>query len=366
MTDAGSTLYATDGSFTLEKLDDRAIPYAPDEVRVFIIARNEFTALPFLLAYYRKLGVQRFFIVDNGSDDGTRDYVLVQPDTHVFTPSNSFKESNCGNEWQNLLLNTYGAGQWTLVVDADELLIYPHCEIASLPAFCRYLDRQGHSSLFVFMLDMYPDKNLSQAVYVSGQPFYDVCSFFDSTYAFSTRSSDMADGRISFPPQKVIGGPRLRTFYAWQKRTDILSRAAFKLLVLFADKIGYWKKDKPHYAPALIKAPLVKWHKGCRRLSPHTITPLAPSAIAGETGALLHFEFFASFHNKAKQEAARGQHFGGGLEYRRYLTCIGKNPDISFMYEGSRRYQNSDSVLQAGLIRTTDAWDEAAKTFLKG
>ncbi|MCL6588560.1 MAG: glycosyltransferase family 2 protein [Firmicutes bacterium] len=37
-----------------------------------------------LIAHYRKLGANRFFIVDNNSADTTRDFLLKQPDVHLF------------------------------------------------------------------------------------------------------------------------------------------------------------------------------------------------------------------------------------------------------------------------------------------
>jgi hypothetical protein len=75
------------------------------------------------------------------------------------------------------------------------------------------------------------------------------------------------------------------------------------------------------------------------------------------TGALLHFKFFADFHDKAKKAASTGQHFGGSQEYRRYLSRVRKEPNISFMYSGSRRYVNSNTLLQESLIRTNAALD---------
>ncbi len=145
-------LFSPDRSFNLAQLSEHEIAECPGEIRAFILVRNEIVALPFLLFYYRSLGVARFFFVDDYSDDGTRDYLLAQTDTHVFAPSNSFRDANSGNDWLNLLLNIFGTKYWTLVVDADELLVYPHSEKIKLTELCSYMDREGGTALFTFLI----------------------------------------------------------------------------------------------------------------------------------------------------------------------------------------------------------------------
>ncbi len=130
-------LFSPDKSFHLERFDEHDIDDFPGEIYAFMLLRNEIAALPFLFTYYRNMGVKRFFMIDDHSEDGTREYLLAQPDTHVFTPSNPFGQANSGNNWLNLLLDRFGTGHWTLVVDADELLIYPHCEKSNFPIFAR-------------------------------------------------------------------------------------------------------------------------------------------------------------------------------------------------------------------------------------
>jgi hypothetical protein len=361
MQQAECTIYSPDKSFNLVHLDEHEIVESPGEVRAFVLVRNEIKALPFLLSYYRKLGVSRFFFIDDHSDDGTRDYLLAQADTHVFGPSNAFGEANSGNNWLNVLLDKFGTGYWTLVVDADELLVYPHCEKVKLSDLGSYMDREGGTALFAFLLDMYSGGDISNAVCVPEKPFYEICEFFDAHYIFKKIPDLFADNRKLFPSDRVLGGPRLRKFYSWQRRSDIITKIVLKFAITLAGKASFWRGDKPHYAPALIKAPFVKWRSGCKRLSSHIVAEVEPGRALKVTGALLHFKFFADFHNKAKREVSRGQHYGGGLEYRRYLSYIRKHKDVSFMYEGSRKYVNSDSVLAEGLINTTDIFDELAR-----
>src|SRR5688572_19386726 len=104
--------------------------------------RNEALRLPYFLEYYRRLGIDRFLIVDNGSEDGTTDLLRVSPDVSVFYTEERYSESRCGLDWLNQLLETYAVGHWTLTVDADELFAYPLCEEIALRELGAYLDRR--------------------------------------------------------------------------------------------------------------------------------------------------------------------------------------------------------------------------------
>ena len=61
------------------------------ELLVVAVARNERTLLPHFLDHYRKLGVQHFVLVDNLSDDGTREYLLLQPDVVLYSADTEYR-----------------------------------------------------------------------------------------------------------------------------------------------------------------------------------------------------------------------------------------------------------------------------------
>ena len=66
----------------------------------------------------------------------------------------------------------------------------------------------------------------------------------------------------------------------------------------------------------------------------------------------IFFKFFADFHGKAKAAVTTGQHFRGSQEYGRYLKHVSKTPNLSFMYNGSKRYVNSNSLVVEKIIKT--------------
>src|SRR5262245_58934620 len=112
----------------LRRLDSRAVSREAGEIRAFLLVLNELQRLPFTLTHHRTLGVDRFFVVDNGSADGTIEYLLGEPDVHLFETSGSYQDARNGVDWIEMVLHVYGVDHWCLLLDADEQLVYPECE----------------------------------------------------------------------------------------------------------------------------------------------------------------------------------------------------------------------------------------------
>lgn len=55
----------------LKRVDQRPIPKSCHEIRLYCKVHNERRNLEWFIPYYRNLGVERFFIVDDDSTDGT-------------------------------------------------------------------------------------------------------------------------------------------------------------------------------------------------------------------------------------------------------------------------------------------------------
>ena len=293
----------------LTRLDARAVPQNSQEIRLFCKLRNELARMPYFLEYYRKLGIDRFIFTDNGSTDGTTDYLLQQPDCHVLYTTDSFRDVYV--YWQNRALDLYGVDHWCLIVDADELLVYPHSEKVNIKHFCQILEQDGSDGLYTFMLDMYADGDMAKAICEPGKPLTDICPMFDRDYQFVRRTFldllQFPNRPPPFPITEVVGGPRARLFYPEQNSTKVWPRVRPRLLgrvLKLLARLGLVSDENvPHMASILFKIPLVKWRKGLSYASStHIITPLKLSSV---TGILLHFKFFSDFHEKAVREAAR-------------------------------------------------------------
>ncbi|MFN4100521.1 MAG: glycosyltransferase family 2 protein, partial [Pararhodobacter sp.] len=108
----------------LSLMADRTERIGKNTILLFATLRNEQPRLPYFLKYYRDLGVEHFLFVDNGSDDGSAEYLAEQPDASVWRTSASYKASRFGMDWMNALLRRHGHGHWSLVVDVDEFFVY--------------------------------------------------------------------------------------------------------------------------------------------------------------------------------------------------------------------------------------------------
>ena len=297
---------------SLQRLDHRPVPQGGAEIRAFLVVRNEALRLPDNLRHHRALGVSRFFVVDNGSSDGTVEFLLAQPDVHLFSTSGSFASSGFGMDWINGLLDAHGDGHWTLTVDADELLAYPGFESVALPRVCAHLDHLDAQGLFCMLLDMYADGPLRDIGYRAGDSLLAACPWFDPAPYRTVQAA-------AFPHVQLYGGVRERVFG-------------------FSGAV----------TPTLSKVPLVRWRAGMRfLLCTHALTPIR---LAQMTGALLHFKFLDDFHSRAMTEAARGEHFAGGLEYKLYAELLARNPALTLRDPNSVRLQDSRQLVEMGLM----------------
>ncbi|MEK6216393.1 MAG: glycosyltransferase family 2 protein, partial [Boseongicola sp.] len=115
----------------------------PGAILAFSTIRNEKPRLRYFLKYYRELGVDHFFFVDNGSDDGGAEYLAAEPDVSLWSTNAGYRDSRFGVDWTNWLKFRYAHNHWTLTLDPDEFLVYPFCDTRPLPALCHWLDQSG-------------------------------------------------------------------------------------------------------------------------------------------------------------------------------------------------------------------------------
>lgn len=302
----------------MEQLEQRStheIDIESTRPRVFFCIRNEKFRLPFFLDYYRNLGIEQFFAVDNNSTDDTLSYLLEQPDVHVFYTEQSYKESNAGRAWTSYLARTYAMGKWCLTLDVDEFLQYPGIEFMKLHILCSYMERWGYQGMFTIFLDFYSDKPVDDTHYKEGDNVFEVCPFHDSTKSYSTFSS------INFPYLQIKGGIRQRRF---------------------------WDAKDPKSGPSMRKIPLVLWDEKFDYVhSTHSTTQIT---LADVSGALAHFKFMGHFKEFAKQEVRRNDRVENSKDWKVYADSL-DNEKINFFDPAlSVRYTDSMGLYKAGFL----------------
>ena len=304
----------------LRSVVSRTKKIKPEDILVFSTLRNERIRLPFFLKYYRDLGVNHFLIVDNGSNEGSHEYLADQPDVSLWTSTHSYKKSRFGVDWLNWLQMRHGHQHWCLVVDPDEFFVYPFCDTRPIRALTDWLDASSIKSFPAMLLDMYPKGPLDTQPYREGQDPFEIAQYFDSgNYIFQRNSR--------FGNLWIQGGPRARTFFG-------------------AD---------PEKAPALNKIPLVKWNRQYAYVSStHMLLPRGLNQVYDEwggekaSGILLHAKFLDTFAIKAEEEMRRGQHYAASAEYKAYKAGLHAQPDLWCKW--SERYINWRQLEILGLM----------------
>jgi len=277
----------------LTSVKNRTAQIGKSDILVFCTLRNEAVRLPFFLKYYRDLGVDHFIFVDNGSDDGSTQYLADQPDVSVFRSEASYKRSRFGVDWINWLQRKYAHGHWSLAVDVDEFLVYPFCDTRPIRALTDWLDASSVKSFGTMMLDMYPKGPIDSAKYSAGADPFEQAHWFDSGNYTIQRNSKYGNLWIQ-------GGPRARAFFA----------------------------EKPERAPALNKVPLVKWHRAYTYVS--STHMLLPRGL------------------NSSEELQRKEHFANSHEYKAYASGLQDTPDLWCKW--SEKYINWRQLEILGLM----------------
>ncbi len=304
----------------LRCIADRTRQIGRDDILLFSTQRNEKIRLPFFLKYYREMGVNHFFIVDNDSTDGSLEYLMEQPDVSVWHTRRSYKRSRFGVDWLNWLQMKYAHGHWALVVDPDEFLVYPFCDTRPLRALTDWLDASSIKSFSAMLLDMYPKGRIDAQPYQEGQDPLEITSWFDAGNYFMEKNH-------RFGNLWIQGGPRARVFFP----------------------------DMPEKSPALNKIPLVKWDRKYAYVSStHMLLPRGLNQVYDEwggekaSGVLLHTKFLDTFTAKAAEELSRKQHYSASVEYKAYAESLKDDPDLWCKW--SEKYINWRQLEILGLM----------------
>lgn len=263
------------------------------EVALVACMRNEMFMLPHFLDHYRKLGVGAFLIADNTSDDGTLEFLAEQPDVSVFSVDTDYNVSRYGVAWQQALLAEYRVNKWSLVADADELLVWQEKQTQTLPDLLSEPEFVGAEAVRLFMLDMYPKGPLEDARF-QHNPFEEAgyCDrrpFLTNIPAFGPFSDQPT--WTSALRHRLIPGSRPNLFVAQ------------KLALL---RYQPWMRLSAglHYV-------------GDARLAPRDLI-------------FAHFKYNSDFRRKAETEVARRQHFNNAEEYQKYLALASEGRSVIY------------------------------------
>lgn len=313
-------------SAALEPLSLKLDPEAPGVV-VACVIRNEGWRLPCFLRHYRKLGVRRFVFIDNDSADDSRDFLAGQEDVDLYACAEQFSVPG-QRAWMHKAMARYGFEGWRLCLDADELLVYDGMEEHSLEELARLLQKIGNLRPLCMLVDMYGAGGLAELKELdSCEKVLERCRYFDA----SGYTEFCSKHRVRF-----MGGVRGR-MYA---------------------QMGYTQ-----YSPELTKYPLFYLSRGDMMIGPHQMYPAWRNFLSERILGLLHYKFSRFDLDKIQDALERRIHWNNSEEYQRYDQWFRERPGSGFLYEDSREFLSSQSLVGAGLLKPID-WSGASTHML--
>ena len=267
------------------------------------VIKNDLEKLKVFFEHYRKLGINQFAFLDDKSTDGTREYILSQNDTELFTVSKDYKNL-LRIAWINRILAYYGFNRWYLVVDSDELLVFDNFENRSLTDFIISLNNENITAASGIMIDMYPKIAYTNCQEKSG--IYDNMDYFDKSGYFQNKLSE------------ISGGMRYRCFN----------------IQLILEKTPLFYLDNKTI------------------FDTHSIFPFNKNFQKNKNSvALLHYKFLPEDYYKYKERVELGNMSFGSIEYKAYMKIINENNPISFYDENiSEKYTGSNSLIKHNLL----------------
>ncbi len=279
-------------------------PGNPHRPMVVLCVKNDRCRVEMLVKHYRELGVERFAMIDNGSDDGTFEWLLEQDDIDIYRTADRYS-SSVKEAWINRVVSMYGFNRWYLQTDSDELVKYVGMETHPLSDVVSFAEKHGYDRLEAMTFDMYSAKGLYAPIDGNSTIEGEYC--WMDTDSYEERPKQVGAYTIRW----LTGGPR---------------------------------KRKMNVSTSLMKFPLVFFKPGTLSANAHFTFPYKEMNEVPCVLAIMHYKFLPEDQKEYVRRSAAGSGFAfGGGYYRNYLQHADQ-PE-TFMYEGSRKYVDSQSLV---------------------
>jgi hypothetical protein len=297
---------------------------------LFSIVHNEAYFLPFLFEHYRRLGVEHFLFYDDGSSDGSREFLERQPDCAIVTSDIRYGALiGNGTRYCHVLKasvprHVFG-DRWVLTVDADEFLLLPE-PFADLKSLCAAIENAGGSSAVAALVDFYPE-TLNMRNYPMHRSPFSVNRFCDRGPLFNWKQ-----GRRR--PASLFAGVRYRIAEMLYRRHKEEYRRIFQ--------------DDLHKPSKLWKVPLVNYASGHRIVDSHGLD-VAP--FLGLQMVFAHFKFYPGLDGKILHALESKSYYESSREYRmleRAMHYFGNEP---LLCDRSIQFKSLCDLEQASLLR---------------
>jgi hypothetical protein len=293
-------------NFPLNRIDENDIRKGRG-VNLYTVIRDELRRLPWFLKYYRNIGIEHFVFVDNGSLDGSVEYLLKQADVSLYSTSDSYVASFAGMVWVNKLKNELSKTGWAMYVDVDEAFVFDNIEKHSVNDLIEVLEVEGAEAITAFMLDMFSNMQSETLTIKKSVDFVANYPLFNSRHTVNPAPVS--------PYKNTRGGARS--------------------LLGVGEELG--------------KTPLIK--SGCNINFMRSSHNISPGIISEHQAALLHYKLVHGFTEECEAVITEKQRSGHcQLRYLSYLNNLNDQDNIKKILKNSETYSESSDLLDLGLI----------------
>ena len=273
--------------------------------------RNEALQINDFFRHYRDLGIRHFVMTDNGSDDGTFEFLNSQPDVDLYRYAGDYS-AKIRNIVIQKCIERYGMGRWYVFVDGDEQIVFERAGEKSLEDLVHEMEARDISRVRGLLVDMYSSHLIGACGYQPGDTLKECHPFFDKDYR------EYNGNRLVW----VKGGPRVRVFGS----------------------------SDPLFDPILTKYPLFRAEDGDVIESPHYMWPYEKNFASARFLGILHFKFLPDFPSKLHRAVTEMRYWNKSFDYKIYADRLAREPDLSFMSPSTGRYTSPADLVAAGVI----------------
>lgn len=304
---------------------------SPSSTPVLIcVLKDELVLLPDFFRHYREAGIDDFVLIDNGSSDGTLEYLKDQSDTTVYSVRRPFV-------WQRKqgwimrairMASRDGERKWFLYVDADEHVVFHGVGHYSFEDLVVTMESIGMYRVRGMLIDMYPEGPLLESAYQPPERLLDSYPYFDAAGYAEARFNEVISRK---------GGPRQRAF-------------------------GHVRST---FRPELTKYPLFRLLTGDVFANPHHIWPYERNFLSPCYLGILHFKFLPGMLDRIKMAVSQKSYFDNSLEYRCYQKVFQASPRLSLHTAVSACYVAPLDLVSNDLIKPVPRLGQLSALVLK-